>query len=253
MPCEAPVTTATLCSALMIPTSQSKTPPLACLDNEARLRRSAGSKRIVVASLQHRVQLSPPDAHITAVEDRQRERILQQASERSFVIIAFDADDAHEIGNDAHRGLGAKDLRLDCEFLGRWRLGVERVTGAPTQVTRCFDRGFCIGQSVSDRLVLDDGVNAATLLGAGKMKRKIERRAHQRDAENTDECRGACERRRRQCEACALLSEQIMARRCDILQTELRNEMRSMTDRVNRTFEYKALHRSFHRNDGDRR
>ena len=72
------------------------------------------------------------------------------------------------------------------------------------------------------------------------MKRKIERRAHQRDAEDADECRGACERRSRQHEARALLSEQIVARRCDILEAELRNEMRPMTDRVNRTFEYKA-------------
>src|ERR1700756_5024349 len=118
MPCEAPVTTATLCSALMIPTSQSKTPPW-CVSTMKRLRRAACGKRIIVAALQHRVQLSPPDAHIAAVEDRQRERILQQASERSFVIIAFDADHAHEICDHAHRGLGAKDLRLDCEFLGR--------------------------------------------------------------------------------------------------------------------------------------
>src|SRR5207342_3039453 len=60
------------------------------------LSRSASSKRIIVASLEHRVQLPPPDAHIAAVEDRQRECILQQTSERSLMIIAVDTDNPHE-------------------------------------------------------------------------------------------------------------------------------------------------------------
>src|SRR5207245_11808886 len=37
----------------------------------------------------------------------------------------------------------------------------------------------------------------------------------------------------------------------DILQAELRYEMRPVTDRVNRTFEYKTRYRSFYRNDRD--
>jgi len=37
--------------------------------------RAACGKRIIIASLEHRVQLPPPDAHIAAVEDRQRQRI----------------------------------------------------------------------------------------------------------------------------------------------------------------------------------
>src|SRR5712675_1027827 len=40
------------------------------------LRRSTCSEWIIVASLEHRVQLPPPDAHIATVEDRQRECVL---------------------------------------------------------------------------------------------------------------------------------------------------------------------------------
>ena len=58
--------------------------------------------------------------------------------------------------------------------------------------------------------------------------------------------------RSRQREPRALLSEQIVAGCRNVLEAELRDEMRPMTDRVNRTFEYKARCRCFHRNDGDR-
>src|SRR5882724_1214740 len=168
------------------------------------------------------------------------------------MIIAVDADHAHEIGDHAHRGLGAENLCLDCKLFSRRRLDVKRVAGAPTEIARRFDRGLCIGQGVSDRLVLDDRVNAATLFGTSKMKRKLERSAHQRDTEDANECRGARERRSRQREPRALLSEQIVAGCRDVLEAELRNEMRPMTDRVDRTFEYKARYRPFYRNDGDR-
>src|SRR5260370_9201918 len=99
--------------------------------------------------------------------------------------------------------------------------------------------------------MLDDRVHAAPLLGAGKMQRKLERRAHQRDAEDADECRGPGKCRSRQGKPRALLSQQIVARRRDILQAELRYEMRPVTDRVNRTFEYKTRYRPFYPNDRD--
>src|SRR5712664_4196267 len=79
------------------------------------------------------------------------------------------------------------------------------------------------------------------------MKRKLER-----GAEDANECRGTRERRSRQREPRALLSDQIVAGCRDVLEAELRDEVRPMTDRVDRTFEYKARHRSFYRNDGDR-
>jgi len=77
------------------------------------------------------VQLPPPYAHVATVEDRQRECILQQTGEWSFMIIAVDANYAHEIGDHAHRGLGAKNLCLDRKLLGCRRLDVERMASAP--------------------------------------------------------------------------------------------------------------------------
>src|ERR1700733_1201911 len=99
--------------------------------------------------------------------------------------------------------------------------------------------------------MLDDRVNAAALFRASKMKRKLERCAHQRDAEDADECSGRGECPGRQREPGAFLSEQIMARCRDVLETELWDEMRPMADRVDGAFEYKARYRPFYRNDGD--
>jgi len=168
------------------------------------------------------------------------------------MIIAVDADNAHEIGDHAYRSLGAKNLRLDCKLLGRRRLSVKRTAGAPAEIARRFDRGLCIGQSVSDCLVLDDRVNTATFLGTSKMKRKLERGAHQRDAEDANQCRSSCERRSRQREPGTFLSQEIVMWCRNVLEAELRHEMRPMTDGVDRTFEYKTRYRSFYRNDGDR-
>src|SRR6202035_3722109 len=83
------------------------------------------------------------------------------------------------------------------------------------------------------------------------MKRELERGAHQRDAEDANECRGARERRNRQREPRALLSEQIVTGCRHVLEAELRDEMRPMADRVDCTFEYKACYGPFYRNDGD--
>ena len=114
------------------------------------------------------MELAPSDAHIAAVEDGQYERILQQKPERRLMIIAVDADDLHELTDHANRGLGTIDLRLDGKLSRRWRLRVERMAGAPAQIARRFDRGLGIGQGVSDRLMLDNRVNAASLLGTQK-------------------------------------------------------------------------------------
>src|SRR5580704_18916727 len=106
------------------------------------------------------------------------------------------------------------------------------MAGAPAQKTRRFDRGLCVGQSVSDRLMLDDRVNATALFGAGKMQGEVERRAHQCDAEDADKCRGRSKGASRQRKPRTLLSEQIVVRRLHILQTELRYEVRPVADRV---------------------
>src|SRR6516225_6662080 len=126
------------------------------------------------------------------------------------MIIAVDADDLHELTDHANRGLGAIDLRLDGKLSRRWRLGVECMAGTPAQIARRFDRGLGIGQGVSDRLMLDNWVNAASLLGTRKFKREVERSAHQRDTQNADQRSGTREGGRPQRETAALLSEQIM-------------------------------------------
>jgi hypothetical protein len=80
------------------------------------------------------VKLAPPYALVTAVKDRERERILQQAPEWRLMIIAVDADHPHQIGDYANRGFGATDLRLDSKFIGRWRLRVESVARTPAEI-----------------------------------------------------------------------------------------------------------------------
>src|ERR1700722_17212696 len=106
------------------------------------------------------------------------------------------------------------------------------MAGAPAQIAYRFDRGLCIGQGVSDGLVLDDRVNAAALFSAGKMKHKLECRTHQRDAEDADKCGGRRERSGRQRKSRSRLSEQVVAGCRDVLETEFRNEVRAMPDCV---------------------
>jgi hypothetical protein len=65
-------------------------------------------------------------------------------------------------------------------------------------------------------------------------------------------CRSSCERRSRQREPGTFLSQEIVMWCRNVLEAELRHEMRPMTDGVDRTFEYKTRCRSFYRNDGDR-
>jgi hypothetical protein len=83
-------------------------------------------------------------------------------------------------------------------------------------------------------------VNAAAPFGSGEVQREVERRAHQGDTENADQGSGAGEGGRSQCEAAALLPEQIVPRRRDILEGELRHQMRAVADRVDCTLEHDA-------------
>src|SRR5215469_5992038 len=191
--------TATFRSTRMLPPSRVR-----CTSGAA-----ARGKRVIARLHEQRVELGPPDAHIAAVEDGQRERVLQQRPERCLMIIAVDADDPHELADDADRGFGTIDLRLDGKLSGRRRLRIERVAGPPAQAAHSFYRGLGIGEGVSDRLMLDNRVNAAALLGTRKMKREVECSAHQRDTKNADKCSGSRERSRRQRETAALLAKKI--------------------------------------------
>jgi hypothetical protein len=57
--------------------------------------RSARKEPIVFRSLQQVMKLAPADTHVAAIEDRKSERVLEKASQRCFMIVAVDADDAH--------------------------------------------------------------------------------------------------------------------------------------------------------------
>ena len=83
MPCDAPVTTATFCSVLMIHSVQSKTSRFALFSAEVQASTSPlVNQRIVFGPFQDRMQLSTADADVASAEQRKRERILQQASQR---------------------------------------------------------------------------------------------------------------------------------------------------------------------------
>ena len=61
----------------------------------AAFERSARKERIVIRSLQQVMKLAPADTHVAAIEDRKSERVLEKTTERCFMIVAVDADDAH--------------------------------------------------------------------------------------------------------------------------------------------------------------
>jgi hypothetical protein len=61
------------------------------------LNLAAGCERIVFRPLQDRVEPSTPDADVASAKERERERILQQTSQRESMIIAFHSHDPHEI------------------------------------------------------------------------------------------------------------------------------------------------------------
>jgi hypothetical protein len=132
--------------------------------------RTAREQGLVVRSLQHGMKLTPSNANIATVEDRKRERVLQKTSQRGFMVIAVDADDAHQIGDHTNRRLRAVDLGLYRKFVGRGRLRIDSVAGAPTQISRRFDRHLRVCQCVSDRLMLDDRMNAAAPFGPGEVQ-----------------------------------------------------------------------------------
>src|SRR5712671_5854430 len=114
------------------------------------------------------MKLTPSDTHIATAEVWKRERVLQKTSQRGFMVIAVDADDAHQIGDHTNRRLRAVDLGLYCKFVGGGRLRVDSVARAPAQIPRRFDRHLRVGQCISHRLVLDDRMNAAAPLSPGE-------------------------------------------------------------------------------------
>src|SRR5262249_27366171 len=203
-------------------------------------RRAARLKLIVIWTFQQAVKLTAADAHVATVEDRKRKRILEQTSERRFVIVAVDADDTHQVGDHANRGLGAIYLGLNGEFVSRRGLAVDRMACAPAQIAGGFDRGLGVGERVADRLVLEDRMNAAATLSPRKMQCEVECCPHQRDAKDSNQGCGSGKARRRQRKTLAPASEQIVLRSRNVLETELRHQVGTMTDRIDRTLEDQA-------------
>src|SRR5258708_39438664 len=101
------------------------------------------------------MKLTPSDTNIASIEDRKRERVLQETSERGFMVIAVGADDGHQIGDHTNRRLREVDLGLYRKFVGGGRLRVERVARGPAQISRRFPPRLRLRQSVSHRLMPD--------------------------------------------------------------------------------------------------
>src|SRR3984893_9729723 len=198
---------------------------------------------------QHGMKLTPSDTNIASVEDRKRKRVLQETSERGFMVIAVGADDEHQIDDHTNRRLRAVDLGLYRKFVGGGRLRVDCVARAPAQISRRFDRRLRVGQSVSDRLMLDDRMNAAASFGPGEVESDVERRAQQRHAENTDQRRGAGKAGSCKREAAAFIPEKMVPRRRNVLETELRREMRAVTHGLDGALEDDAGCGAFDRDD----
>ena len=93
--------------------------------------RTAREQRLVVWSLQYGMKLTPSDTNIASIEDRKRERVLQETSQRGFMVIAVDAYDAHQIGDHTNCHLRAVDLGLYREFVSGGRPRVDGVARAP--------------------------------------------------------------------------------------------------------------------------
>src|SRR5580704_759982 len=119
------------------------------------------------------MKLTPSDANIASSEDRKRERILQETSQRGFMVIAVDADDEHQIGDHTNRRLRAVDLGLYRKLVGGGRLCIDCVAGAPAQISRRCDRSLRVGQSISHRLMLDDRMDAAAPFGPGEVQSEV--------------------------------------------------------------------------------
>src|SRR6266576_5781940 len=99
------------------------------------LRLAAGHQRIVSRLFQDPVELSTPDADVTAAKQRERERILQQASERESVIVALYPDDSHEIRQHPHGCFRTMDLCFDRQLLRTGRLHIDRLARSPAEAT----------------------------------------------------------------------------------------------------------------------
>src|SRR5260370_33307897 len=81
--------------------------------------------------------------------------------------------------------------------------------------------------------MLNDRMDTAASFGAGEVQRELERRQHECNSENSNQRGGSSKTGCSQREAATLLPEQIVSRRRDILETELRREVRAVAHGIN--------------------
>src|SRR5258708_436825 len=207
-------------------------------------------REIVIRGIEHkRVQLAAANADIAAGEKRQRHSVLKQTGERQFVAITVDAYNLHEIGNDPHPCFRSEHLGVDSELACAWRRRIERAPCMPAQHSRSLDRRLRIGQRVADCLMLDDLLDASTLLALGEGKSKLKSSAHQRYTEDTDESAATRKALRSQSESAPLSSQQISGRNLNSVQAQARREMGTVSQHVERVLKNQAAVGTSHNNN----
>src|SRR5258707_5769260 len=209
-------------------------------------------REIVIRGIEHkRVQLAAANADIAAGEKRQQHSVLKQTGERQFVAITVDAYNLHEIGNDPHPCFRSEHLGVDSELERAWRSRIERAACMPAQHSRSLDRRLRIGQRVADCLMLDDLLDASTLLALGEGKSQLKSSAHQRYTEDTDESAATRNALRSQLESAPLLSQQISGRNLNSVQAEARREMGTVSQHVECVLKNQAAVGTRHSDDRD--
>ena len=99
--------------------------------------------------------------------------------------------------------------------------------------------------------MLDDLLDASTLLALGEGKSKLKSSAHQRYTEDTDESAATRKALRSQLESAPLLSQQISGRNLNSVQAEARREMSTVSQRVECVLKNQAAVGTRHSDDRD--
>jgi hypothetical protein len=106
------------------------------------------------------------------------------------------------------------------------------VAMAQNEVDAAGSNAVVIGASraarISDRLMLDDGMNAASPFVTREVQRELKRRPHQCHRENSDKRSRASEASRGQGQTAAEGPENIISRDANAFESELRQEVRTM-------------------------
>src|SRR6266702_2943163 len=89
------------------------------------------------------------------------------------MIVALYPDDPHEIREHAHGRFRTIDFCCDRQLLRARRLHVDRLARPPAKTAGGLDRRLCVRQRVSDGLMFDNEVNAASPFAAGETQREL--------------------------------------------------------------------------------